>query len=86
MQLCRISCSDEEFEEIYETLPSILDMVDQLDELDTEGVQECNHVLETVKNVMREDEVGETLDRETFLSNCPSQVGGMTRVPPVIKF
>jgi aspartyl-tRNA(Asn)/glutamyl-tRNA(Gln) amidotransferase subunit C len=35
---------------------------------------------------MREDKVGETLPRELFLANAPSHVGGLIRVPPVIKF
>lgn len=54
-------------------------------EVDTEGVEVCNHVSETVSNVMREDDIGETLPRETFLENSPSHVGGMIRVPTVIK-
>ena len=36
-------------------------------------------------NVTREDVVGELLNREAFLANAPSHVGGMIRVPPVIK-
>jgi len=35
---------------------------------------------------MREDLVVPTLTREEFLANAPAHVGGMVRVPPVIKF
>ena len=85
-KLCRIQCTEEALEKLHKNLKSILNYIDLLKEVDTEGVPECNHVLESVQNVMREDETEETLERETFLANSPSHVGGMLRVPPVIKF
>jgi len=84
-KLCRIECSEEEKKNFYSSLLRILDYVDQLKEVDTERVAPCDRILETLSNVMREDVVGETLSRETFLSNAPAHVGGMVRVPPVIK-
>jgi aspartyl-tRNA(Asn)/glutamyl-tRNA(Gln) amidotransferase subunit C len=85
-KLCRIECSEEERKKLLTNIESIVAYFDELQKIDTEGVPPCNHVLETAKNVMREDEAGETLDREIFLKNSPSHVGGMIRVPPVIKF
>ena len=85
-KLCRIQCNEEALEKLYINLKSILGNLDLLKEVDTEGVPECNHVLESVQNIMREDQTEETLDREVFLANSPSHVGGMLRVPPVIKF
>ncbi|MBB65557.1 MAG: Asp-tRNA(Asn)/Glu-tRNA(Gln) amidotransferase GatCAB subunit C [Waddliaceae bacterium] len=85
MRLCRIDFSEIEQKELMTHLRRILDYVSQLDEVDTEDVKPCNHVLEDVYNVFREDQVGESLPRQTFLDNSPSQVGGMIRVPPVIK-
>lgn len=83
--LCRIDCTEEEQEALLKDLQSILGYFELLSEIDTENVPPCNHVLEGISNVMRDDIVGETLSRETFLSNAPSQIGGMIRVPPVIK-
>lgn len=83
--LSRIDLSDEEQNSLLKDLKSILDYIDLLNEVDTEGVEPCNHVLADINNVMREDEVGETLPREIFLNNSPAQIGGMIRVPPVIK-
>ncbi len=83
-KLCRIECSQEEKEKLLKRLTKILAHVEQLKEVDTAGVNPCNHVLETVHNVMREDLVGETLPRDLFLSNAPAHTGGMIRVPPVI--
>ena len=84
-KLSRIDCTDEEQDAILLDLQKILEYFEQLQEITTENVAACNQVLENVENVMREDVIGQTLSRETFLSNAPSQVGGMIKVPPVIK-
>lgn len=84
-QLCRIEASEEEIKTLQSNLPKILSYIRMLQEVDTEGVEPCSHVLGDVQNVMRPDEVGETMDRDLFLKNSPSHVGGMIRVPPVIK-
>lgn len=83
--LSRIDCSEAEQENLLNDLRSILEYFEQLKELDTTGVPPCNIVLEDMQNVMREDETGETMPRETFLNNAPSQIGGLIRVPTVIK-
>lgn len=84
-RLCRIECSDEEQDALLVDLKKIVKYMELLQEIDTEDVNPCNHVLEEITNVFREDIVGETLSREAFLANSPSQIGGMIRVPPVIK-
>lgn len=83
--LSRIDLSEEEQNNLLQDLESILTYIDLLNEADTEGIEPCNHVLADMSNVMREDETGEVLPRETFLNNSPAQIGGMIRVPPVIK-
>jgi len=83
-ELSRIDCSEEEREALLKDLKKILAYVDQLQELETDGVEPCNHLLEDVANVMRDDVVGETLPRKVFLENSPAHTGGMIRVPPVI--
>lgn len=83
--LSRIACTDEEQEAILKDLKNILAYVDQLKEVNTDNVAPCNHVLADISNVMREDVVGSTLSREDFLKNAPSHVGGMIKVPPVLK-
>ena len=84
-KLCRIECTQEEKQKLFNNVSRIVSYVAQLDELDTQGVEPCNHAVATVTNVMREDQTGETLPRETFLANAPSHIGGMIRVPSVIK-
>ena len=84
-RLCRIDCTEEEQELILKDLKKILDYIEQLKEIDTENILPCNQVLDDYSSAMREDEVGPVLDREAFLKNAPSHIGGMLRVPPVIK-
>lgn len=83
--LSRIHCGEEEQKELIADLAKILDYIAQLDEVATEGVKPCNHVLEAMENVTREDTPEQTLAREAFLSNAPDQIGGMIKVPPVIQ-
>ncbi len=84
-RLCRIDCTEEELTSLLKDLKKILDYIEQLQQVNTENILPCNHVLEGMANVMREDIVGKVLDRENFLVNAPAHIGGMIRVPPVIK-
>lgn len=85
-KLCRIECTPEEEKEIIKSLQSLLEYVGLLKELDTEGVPACSHVLQmNQKGVVRKDEVKDLLSREVFLANAPDQIGGMVRVPPILK-
>ncbi len=84
--LCRIECSELERKKFQESISRILTYVEQLKEVDTTGVDPCFTVLETMQNVMRADKVDDLLDRDELLSNAPAHVGGMVKVPPVIKF
>lgn len=85
MKLCRIECTEEEQKALKEQLHKVLSYIDLLNEVETTGVEPCSRVLTMMKSVMREDVVGELLSRDLFLANAPSHVGGMIRVPPVIK-
>ena len=84
-RLSRIGCSEDEQEALLRDLEKIVAYVELLDEVDTSDVSPCNHVLSWNGNVIREDVVGETLARDVFLANAPSQIGGLVKVPPVIK-
>jgi len=83
-RLCRISLDDAESEKLAVNLKKILRYVDQLKEVDTEGIEPCHIVHPEPTVVMREDEIGATLDRQKFLDNAPEHTGGMVRVPKVL--
>lgn len=82
--LSRIHCTDEEAEQLLKDLQQIVDYIEQLQDLDCTDVPPTSHAIAGVSNVMRDDEVKETLPRKTFLDNAPDHVGGMIRVPPVL--
>lgn len=85
-KLCRIECTEEENSEILNNLARLLEYTDQLHEVNTEGTKTCRYVLRgMLKNRMREDVVKDLLPREAFLGNAPDQIGGMIRVPPILK-
>ncbi|MES2121182.1 MAG: Asp-tRNA(Asn)/Glu-tRNA(Gln) amidotransferase subunit GatC [Chlamydiota bacterium] len=86
IHLCRIDCTEEEKKNLHAHLANVLKYVEQLSSVDTEGVEPCYRVNETSSTVTRKDVPGNLLSRERFLANAPSHVGGMIRVPPVIKF
>lgn len=85
-KLCHIECSPEEEDRLLKNMCSILDYIDQLHEINTDLTIGKHNPLECPSNTMGEDVIEESLDREEFLSNAPSHVGGMVRIPPVIQF
>lgn len=85
-RLCKIDCSAEENEDILSNLKRVLDYVEQLKEVNTENTKTCRYVLRgMLKVALREDTVADPLPREEFLANAPDQIGGMIRVPPILK-
>ncbi|MCB1181023.1 MAG: Asp-tRNA(Asn)/Glu-tRNA(Gln) amidotransferase subunit GatC [Chlamydiia bacterium] len=83
--LARIDCSDEELIKLTEELSKITSYVEQLQEVETKDLVPYSHIPEQSLSSLRDDLPGPTLKRETLLNNAPDQVGGMIRVPPVIK-
>ncbi len=85
-KLCKIQCSPEEDVDILTSLSRVLDYMEQLREINTENTRTCRYVLRGMgKNRLREDLEANLLPREEFLANAPDQIGGMIRVPPVLK-
>lgn len=85
IKLSRIDCTEEEQESLLNDLGKILAYIELLQDIDTNNIPPCNQVIEEMSNVSREDAIGDTMPRETFLANAPSQVGGLVRIPPVMK-
>lgn len=83
--LCHIDCTPEEEERLLRNMQSILGHINQLVEVDTEMTLGKHNPLECPTNVMGEDIPEAPLDRDLFLSNAPSHVGGMVKIPPVMQ-
>ncbi len=85
-KLCRIQCTPEEEKDILHSLNRVLGYIELLNEIDLTDVPSCNFVLRgMVKKELREDEVKDLMSSELFLANAPDRIGGMIRVPPVLK-
>lgn len=83
--LSRLSLTDSDIVKFRTQLSSILDYIAQLNEVDTEGVLPTTHVLTSMKNVFREDDLEESLTPDEALSSAPSKKDNFFKVPKVIK-
>ncbi|WP_322907797.1 Asp-tRNA(Asn)/Glu-tRNA(Gln) amidotransferase subunit GatC [Paenibacillus campi] len=83
-KLARLDLSAEEKETFTAQLSAILKYAEKLNELDTDNVEPTTHVLH-VSNVMRDDEVKESLPIEKVLRNAPDDEDGQFKVPAVLE-
>ena len=83
-RLAHIALKDEEVAPLAKELSTILDWVEQLNELDTAAVEPLAHCL-PLHNVLRPDEVRESLGTEKTLANAPQQDGAFFQVPKILE-
>ncbi|MBD3921401.1 Asp-tRNA(Asn)/Glu-tRNA(Gln) amidotransferase subunit GatC [Paenibacillus sp. PR3] len=82
--LARLALTDEEKETFTGQLNAILKYAEKLNELNTDGVEPTSHVL-PLANVMRADEVRQSLPIEAVLRNAPDEEDGQIKVPAVLE-
>jgi aspartyl-tRNA(Asn)/glutamyl-tRNA(Gln) amidotransferase subunit C len=82
-QLARLEVSEEEVTVLTAELGAVLTYIEQLSKLDTEGVAPMAHAVEIV-NVLADDVVEASFDREEMLASAPSRDDACYRVPPVL--
>jgi aspartyl-tRNA(Asn)/glutamyl-tRNA(Gln) amidotransferase subunit C len=82
-RLARLTLDDEELDRFTGQLAAILDHVEGRHALDLEGVEPTTHPY-PLRNVLRDDVVGDCLDRDEVLAQAPAAEDGMFRVPPVL--
>lgn len=83
-KLARLELTDEEVAKMSEELGNILDYINKLSELNIEGVEPTAHIL-PINNVMREDTVKPSMDREKVLMNTEYKEDGSFKVPSIIE-
>ena len=81
--LARLRLSDEELDRMTSQLGDILEYINLLSELDTEAIEPMAHASEIV-NVLRDDVVRPSLEREAALANAPHHDGQCYLVPAVL--
>ena len=82
-QLARLKLTDEELERFTGQLAAVLEHARDVEALDTAGVPPTAHPLPLV-NVLREDEVAESLDRAEVLAAAPAVEEDRFRVPRIL--
>ncbi|MGG4035120.1 Asp-tRNA(Asn)/Glu-tRNA(Gln) amidotransferase subunit GatC [Paenibacillus cisolokensis] len=82
--LARLELSDQEKALFTEQLNAILKYAEKLGELDTDDVEPTSHVL-PLADVMRDDEVRESLPLEAVMRNAPDEEDGQFKVPAVLE-
>ena len=84
-KLARISLSEDDTKCFQRQLSGILDYIAQLNEVDTDNTPPTTHVLSSMKNVFREDDLKESLSPDEVLKNAPERRGDFFAVPKIIK-
>lgn len=82
--LSRLEFNGKEKEEIIHDLNRMLDFVSKLNELDTSSVEPLIYMNDQ-KNVLREDEVKQTISQKEALSNAPKKDSDYFKVPKVVE-
>lgn len=81
--LARIELTEAETTLFQSQLNQVLHYVEQLNELDVSDVEPTAHAF-PVFNVLRKDEVGQSLPHAAVIANAPAATDGEIRVPKII--
>jgi aspartyl-tRNA(Asn)/glutamyl-tRNA(Gln) amidotransferase subunit C len=81
--LARLLLSEDELDAMTVQLGQVLDYVQQLEELNTDGVEPMAHAID-LANVLADDVLEPSLDREAALANAPKRDAECYRVPAVL--
>ena|SRR5688572_15350144 len=81
--LVRLGISEEEAQAFSGQFSSIIDYFNMLNEVDTENVLPASEITNNT-NVLREDVVKPSMNREEFLKNAPYSERGYVKVPTVL--
>lgn len=82
-RLARLQLTDAELEEFTGQLGAVLAHAQDVESLDLADVPPTTHPY-PLQNVLRDDEVRPTLDRDEVLAEAPAAEDGRFRVPPVL--
>ncbi|MZP30816.1 Asp-tRNA(Asn)/Glu-tRNA(Gln) amidotransferase subunit GatC [Heliobacterium undosum] len=81
--LARLELSEADVERYTTQLNAILDYAQRLQALDTKDVPPTAHVF-PLHNVMRDDRIDPSMDREKIVANAPEEEDGFFRVPRIV--
>ena len=81
--LARLALADDELERYTEQLAAVLDHFADIDAVALDGVEPMTQPY-PLTNVLREDTVGDCLDRDEVLNQAPAAEDGRFRVPRIL--
>ena len=81
--LARLALTPDELERYTGQLAGVLDHFADIDALALDGVEPMTQPY-PLTNVLREDIVGDCLDRDEVLAQAPAAEDGRFRVPPIL--
>lgn len=82
--LCMLSFTDDEIDELRKEMERILENINIISELDLEGVEPTYFVNDRVQK-LREDVVLESMDKEEALENAPQEQYGYFKLINVME-
>ncbi len=82
--LGRITLTEDEEKKVGKELQDILTYIDMLNELDTDGVEAMSHAF-PITNVLRKDEVKDSMTPDEIVANAPESQDGMFVVPKTVE-
>jgi aspartyl-tRNA(Asn)/glutamyl-tRNA(Gln) amidotransferase subunit C len=81
--LARMGITEEEAQKFSGQFSAIIEYFNMLNEVDTENVTPASDIA-NAENILREDEVKPSMNREEFLKNAPRSERGYVKVPTVL--
>ncbi len=82
-ELARLALSDEELDTFTGQLAAVLDHAADVEALDVSGLEPMSHPY-PLRNVLRDDVVTQTVDRDEVLAAAPATEDDRFRVPPIL--
>ena len=83
-KLARIEITDSEVRILASQLSDILELFEALEDVDTKGIAPTAHPA-PLRNIMRPDEVEDSLSKEDVLQLAPETEDGLIRVRAVLE-
>ena len=84
-RLARLELNDAEVERMTQQLAGMLEHFRDVDALDLSNVEPLTQPI-PLSNVLRDDIVAPSLDRDEVLGSAPAAQDGRFRVPPIVGF
>jgi aspartyl-tRNA(Asn)/glutamyl-tRNA(Gln) amidotransferase subunit C len=82
-RLARLELPRGALEHVTEQLSAVLDHFADIDALDLDGIEPMTQPY-PLHNVLRDDVVGSTVDRDEVLAQAPAAEDGRFKVPPIL--